>query len=143
MAKFKDTDGREWNAKLTVWHLEQVTERIGANLDDLLEDDGKGVMDLFRSSSKVARTLWVLIEEDAKKLDEPVKEDVFLRALAGEEFELARHALYRAVADFYLPRSWKKIKALGQNILDQTAIDEDSSSSVTGSPESSESHQPD
>jgi hypothetical protein len=134
---FKDCAGREWGVSLNVWLLEQVTARASTDLDNLLDEGGKSLIALFRSSPKVARVLWVLVEDEAKKLG--VTEEQFLRSLAGDHLEDARHALYEAVMGFSPPQDRETMQRLQSRFWGEIRAALDLSKPATGLPESSAS----
>lgn len=142
---FKDTANREWSLSIDVFLLEQVENRTGVKIGQLLNNNAAALIDLLNEPVKFVRVLWVLVEEQAEKAG--VKPEQFGRALAGEALGEAANAFMEALA-FFSPRRQQRemiqaLTAKGNELAEAVAsrvmeeirtIDVKSFASVTKSP---------
>lgn len=110
MARFKDGESREWVLKINVMQLTHVNDRTGVRLDKLIENNCKGLQELFSDGVMVGQVLWALCEADAAKRG--ISLEQFCTALAGDSLELATEALLEELADFSPRHQRTVLKAL-------------------------------
>jgi hypothetical protein len=108
MAVFKDSEGREWELRLTVGALRAVRERTGVELGKVIASE-KGIAELlFGNPETFATVLWVLIEKQVlnyrDKDGKGISEQDLAESLDGPTNERVVEAMMGAIADFS-PRS--------------------------------------
>lgn len=112
MATFVDSEGREWQVRLTVGALGDVREEAGVDLGAALRSE-QGLAELVLGDpAALVKVLWVLVE--SQSLDKDVDPVRFAHGFDGATLERATEALLAAVADFF-PRS-RVGKALRENL---------------------------
>lgn len=150
MPSFKDTAGREWSLAIDVFLLEQVETRTGVRIDTLLENEAKGLSELFGHPTLFVRVLWVLIEDECKRIG--VAPEQFGRAMNGETLDEASGAFMGAFALFCpsrqraiveaLTAKSKEVSALASKVMLKAIEGLDPSACLTSSPASSASTPP-
>lgn len=117
MAKFTDGNRNEWIVFVDVPTIERVQQRLdGFRVDQIFDDDMKGLLALVADPVKLVRLLWIVVEEQAEKAK--VSPEQFGRALHGDALEDALTALQEAVADFTPRRRRAVLKALAAKSVD-------------------------
>jgi len=97
MSFFKDTNGRDWQIRLTGPKLSKVREATGILL---ATPSGEGAVTATADGEILTRVLWLLCGDQEPKLTP----DQFGEAVAsGDVFESARVALQDSIVDFTPP----------------------------------------
>lgn len=120
MARFKDTEGREWVLTLDVQLIKDVAQRSGVRIHKLLADDAKGLQELLSDPIAFVDTLYLIVEDQAKA--KGLTPEDFGRGLAGDPLEAAAVAFMEALADFSPSRQRKLIQSLmakGNEVADK------------------------
>jgi hypothetical protein len=79
--------------------LEQVDAGTGVYLTELLDDQLKGLTELLRRPTRLARVLLVLVEEQLAA--KQITPEQFLEALAGDALAQATDAFIEELVDFF------------------------------------------
>lgn len=150
MARFQDSTGFEWDLRLNRGVLPDL-KRAGIDLDRATKEaDWLGEI-LFGDVNVLAEGLWILLAEQAQRAG--ITRDQFDRRLDVETFDRGGQALLDEVIDFFhrgrakqikarLPQMLAAIEGKVEEAADQVlaqATQSISATSVTNSPESSES----
>src|SRR5574344_14039 len=106
MQIFKDRDGREWQVVLNVFQMKRVRAALGIDLVNVIElaKDGQVKVDMIDRIANdpclLVDILWVLVHEQAKRLNVPGARRLFLkkavelaRKFGGEANEVLAKAL--------------------------------------------------
>lgn len=99
MARFKDSQGQEWEITIDVVEIRRVREAMGVDLGLL-----GNILDLDEDVVKFADVLWVLCEEQAKKPG--LDRDQFQRRIVGDVIQDAKNAIRNAYL-FFCP-TWQR-----------------------------------
>lgn len=97
MAKFKDSDGREWALSLNVGLVAKLRTDAGFELGKSM--NAQIGETLFGDPEKIAKVLWVLVETQAE--NRGTSPESFIFALDGPTLESASTALIEAIIDFF------------------------------------------
>jgi hypothetical protein len=121
MARFKDSQGREWDVAIDVNQLRVVRERCQFKLGDILANEMAGLKELASDPELLVRVLYTLCEEQTTK--NGIEPEVFGRAIVGDVIQDAFDALMGAYADFCPSRQSRPLRALlaKNRELEQTA----------------------
>lgn len=109
---FTDTAGRVWLVELHPLNMKRVRELTGTNLGAVLNDEMRGLRDLFADAVLFADVLCVLCRDEAEKRN--VSDEDFGRALGGGVLEEAADAFLGALADFSRSQVRVPLLALAQ-----------------------------
>lgn len=110
MAKFKDSEGREWLLTINVPVMKRVQDRTGFHLGKLFNDDCKILQEITGDVITFGSVLYAMVEPQAKAAN--VSEDAFLESLSADAIDAAGDALLEAVQDFSPSRTRPLIAAL-------------------------------
>lgn len=122
MAKFKDTQGQDWDLTLSVGMLGKLRQEAGFDLR--AKDAGTQISNLDPYSEQFAQVLWVLVERQA--LERGLKPEDFVFHLDGPTIEQATQALTEAFIDFFPnARQRQTIRAKLPGILAQMEAEAD------------------
>jgi hypothetical protein len=115
MPSFKDLQQREWNVDLTVAGLERVAKQTDFDLLNLLDDQLKGLAELYDKPIKLVQILYAICEPqiDAAGL-EP---EEFGELFAGSVLQAAADAVVEATAAFFQsPKQGEILRAMVQKV---------------------------
>jgi len=99
MHNFTDTTGQNWALVINTLALERVDAATGIYLTELLDEQLKGLADLLRRPSRLARVLLVLVEEQLAAKN--VTAELFLAGLSGDALAQATDAFIEELVDFF------------------------------------------
>lgn len=108
MAKFADSEGREWDLSLNVGLVTKLRTDAGFELGKTTSAEKLGEA-LFADPETFAKVLWVCVESQAEK--KGVSGEAFAFALDGDTIEKATTALMLAIIDFFHRRGPGKVMA--------------------------------
>ena len=99
MKTFTDNAGRGWSLVINTLALERVDAATGVYLTELLDDQLKGLTELLRRPTRLARVLLVLVEEQLAA--KQITPEQFLEGLAGDALAQATDAFIEELVDFF------------------------------------------
>lgn len=105
MAKFRDSEGREWAVSVTIYDARRIKKELGV---DLL--DHRQVTAVCGDIIKAIDVLWLLCESQAK--ERQISDEAFGRSLGGDAIEAAIDALLGAMTDFFPKRQREILRGL-------------------------------
>lgn len=108
MAKFADSEGREWDLSLNVGLVSKLRTDAGFELGKTTSAEKLGEA-LFADPETFAKVLWVCIQQQAEK--KGIDPNSFAFALDGDTIEKATTALMLAIIDFFHRRGPGKVMA--------------------------------
>jgi len=116
MAKFKDTEGREWLISINVSTIKAVKEKAGVELLDVGSESG-GLAKLYTDPIMLAGVVYTLCEEQAKNRN--LTPEQFGQGLAGDVITNAYEAITEELVNFFpSPRHRKRIRAVMDKMKD-------------------------
>jgi hypothetical protein len=110
---FTDSDGREWDVRVTHAHLRPLKRECQLDLRDVFKPDGNPVADAVADPEQVGRIAWVLCRKQAK--DAGVTADEFAASMNGPAVWSAAEAIAQAVLDFFPTGDEAAEKKSGRN----------------------------
>lgn len=113
IGRFTDKTGREWIIDLDVGTCREVLKLTGIDLANF--HDGKSLQALWSNDEKLVDVLWVLVKDQAGKLD--VDEVAFAKRLNGDVLASGLEAIQQAILGFTRPDR----RELVRQIMDKTA----------------------
>ena len=120
MARFKDCEGKEWDVRILTGHLRPLREEFGIDLRDALKPEENSLAEALGDPEKFGQVLWVLVQPQAEAAG--ITPEAFAFRFDGEALESAGTALFKAVWDFFRPRTGEKAEAAFRESLEkQTA----------------------
>jgi hypothetical protein len=99
MHSFKDSKGRAWTFSIHVSAVKRVRAVAGVDLYGLVDDGFKGLAELTADPVRLVDVMWVLCEEEARKLG--VSDEDFGAAMAGDALGNAAEAFVAELIDFF------------------------------------------
>lgn len=115
MPRFNDRHHREWNVELTVAGLKRVQQQTDFPLLSLLDDDLKGLAELYDDPVQLVEILYALCEPQVEAAELTPEE--FGESFAGEVLQQAANAVVEATAAFYRsPKQGRILRAMRQKI---------------------------
>lgn len=106
MAKFKDSQGKEWLVEVTHGHVRPLREECGFDLRDALKE-GEGnplaglLVRMYADPEQFGKLMWVLCGREAERANLTPEE--FAYRFTGEVMEGAAAAVYQAVFEYFPP----------------------------------------
>lgn len=105
MHSFNDKTGQSWEVELTVGMIERIKDVLKIDLFDPVGEDNQLIADLAPIDPKNIRlfvnVIWVICEEQCKKLDPTVTSDQFSGLISAEPLQWAYTAFYEEWALFF------------------------------------------
>lgn len=99
MAKFKDSENREWDITLNLGMIEDINDQTEVDFDNLISSPESLAKTLFENPRKLGQVLWVIVEEQAKRV--PLTPRAFANSLTRDCLDKAIEALMEAILVFY------------------------------------------
>jgi hypothetical protein len=118
MAKFVDSQGRDWTLAIDIAGVKRVKSALGV---DLLSDVEAAQKQIAEDIVLLVDVLYVLVKPQAD--ERKIGDEEFGRALNGEIIETATLSLLQEIADFFPPRkraAQRKLLEKSQLLADKT-----------------------
>ena len=115
MPAFKDLQNREWRVDLTVAGLKRVAEQTDFDLLNLLDDQLKGLAELYDKPIKLVQVVYAICEPQIEAADMTPEE--FGELFAGPVLQAAADAVVEATAAFFQsPKQGQILRAMVQKV---------------------------
>lgn len=109
MPKFIDTNQREWEIKLNVGLIEDISEQTGIDLDEMMQEKSNMSKLVFASPRKLVEILYVCCQDQITKI--PLTPREFASGFNRESLDSASNAFLEALILFYPRTSAGKVLA--------------------------------